>query len=993
MRTMFSFQETIMLLEKFWSDRGCLMWHPHNSQVGAGTMNPATALRVLGPEPWNVAYVEPSIRPDDGRYGVNPNRLQQHYQYQVILQPAPEDPQEIYLESLAAIGIDMRYHDIRFVEDNWEQPAIGAWGLGWEVWLDGQEITQFTYFQQVGGIPLESIAVEITYGIERILIATQNVTSFRDIQWVENITYGDVNLQSEQEHSRYYFEVADVDRLRKLYELYKSEAESALDDGLVLPAYDYALKCSHTFNVLDTRGSVGTTERAVFFREMRGLVRKIAQSYLEQRQDLDFPLLIENISTTSETPHTDLPDDPESSVEYLLEIGVEELPVADLDDAIKQLKEFVPELLIRSRLLYSSVSVNGTPRRLVVIIKDLSKDNTDNAKIVRGPAAKHAYDTDGKPTKAAKGFARSQGIAIDDLEIHSIDDGEYVVAILLEEKTDMPEVMVKLILETIGKLNFQKTMRWMSGDNSTAFPRPIRWIVSLLGSNVLPFSYAGVIAGRESRGLRSLSSTPICIPEADAYSSIMLDNRIIVDESERRNIIGSAGLELSLTVGGKMLDDSDLLSEVANLVESPKVFLGEFDRQYLDIPQEVLMAVMKKHQRYFPVLDDGNLMPYFVGVHNADVEDSDLVIQGNEKVISARFADASYFVEADSKHNLQEFRQDLARLVFQEQLGSMLDKSDRIEKIAVELAKYFGLETEQIATVTRAAHLAKADLATQMVVEMTSLQGVIGREYAVRSGEANQVAKAIEQHYWPLKIDGDLPENIPAVIVGLADRLDSLVGLLSVGLKPTSATDPFGQRKMALGCVQLLLGKNLDLDLRVALEIAAQAQPVKVEGVVKQATSFILKRFQGLLRDRGYRHDVLEAVLSAQGYNPHRALQSVDDLTTWVTRDDWSTILDSFARCVRILPEDEESILVDHRLFSCESETELWEALSNISPSDTVDDFLSSFAGIVPAVTSFFDEVLVMTDDLDVRSNRFALLRSVAQMADGVVDMSKLDGF
>ena len=637
--------------------------------------------------------------------------------------------------------------------------------------------------------------------------------------------------------------------------------------------------------------------------------------------------------------------------------------------------------------------MNGTPRRLVVIIKDLSKDNTDNAKIVRGPAAKHAYDTDGKPTKAAKGFARSQGVEIDELEIRSIDDGEYVVAILLEEKMDMAGVMVKVVPEIIGKLNFQKTMRWMSGDNSTAFSRPIRWIVSLLGSHVLPFSYAGIMAGRESRGLRSLSSTHICIPEADAYPSIMLDNRIVVDESERRDFIASTGLELALTVGGKMLDDPDLLSEVANLVESPKVFLGEFDPQYLDIPQEVLMAVMKKHQRYFPVLDDGNLMPYFVGVHNADVEDSDLVIQGNEKVISARFADASYFVEADSKHNLQEFRQDLARLVFQEQLGSMLDKSDRIEIIAVDLAKYFGLKTEQIATVTRAAHLSKADLSTQMVVEMTALQGVIGREYAIRSGESNQVAKAIEQHYWPLKIDGDLPETIPAVIVGLADRLDSLVGLLSVGLKPTSATDPFGQRKMALGCVQLLLGKELDLDLRVALEIAVQAQPVKVESVVTQATSFILKRLQGLLRDRGYRHDVLEAVLSAQGSNPYRALQSIDDLTTWVAREDWSTILDSFARCVRILPKNDELVLVDKGLFSSGSERDLWGALSSIGPSDTVDDFLNDFTSIIPAVTSFFDDVLVMDDDLDVRSNRIALLRSVVQMADGIVDMSKMDGF
>ena len=512
MKTILSFQKAIILLEKFWSDYGCLIWHPHNNQVGAGTMNPATALRVLGPEPWNVAYVEPSIRPDDGRYGVNPNRLQQHYQYQVVLQPAPEDPQEIYLKSLAALGIDMRYHDIRFIEDNWEQPAIGAWGLGWEVWLDGQEITQFTYFQQVGGIPLELIAVEITYGIERILIAIQNVSGFRDIQWVGNITYGDVNLQSEQEYSRYYFEVAGMDRLRSLYDLYKSEAESALNVGLVLPAYDYALKCSHTFNVLDTRGSIGTTERAVFFRDMRGLVRRIAQRYIEQRQSLDFPLLVEAHAIASETSVVDLPDNPETSVDYLLEIGVEELPVADLDNALKQLKEYVPSLLVQSRLSYASVHVNGTPRRLVVLIKDLSPDQTNNEKIVRGPAVKHAYDPDGKPTKAAKGFARSQGISIDELETRSIDDGEYVVAVILEVGRELPDVMVEIVPEIIRMLSFHKTMRWTSGENSIAFPRPIRWIVSLLGSDVLPFSFAGIMSGRESRGLRSQPTTP------DSYS-------------------------------------------------------------------------------------------------------------------------------------------------------------------------------------------------------------------------------------------------------------------------------------------------------------------------------------------------------------------------------------------------------------------------------------------------------------------------------------------
>ena len=267
-----------MALDRFWAQHGCLIWQPYNHQVGAGTMNPATALRVLGPEPWNVAYVEPSIRPDDGRYGENPNRLQQHFQYQVILKPDPGNPQELYLESLQALGLNLAAHDVRFVEDNWESPALGAWGLGWEVWLDGQEITQFTYFQQAGGLVLDPVSVEISYGLERILIALQRVRGFRDIQWSSALTYADVNLQSEQEYSKYYFEVADVERLRTQFDSYESEARTVLAAGLVLPAYDNVLRCSHAFNVLDTRGAVGVTERAQFFKRMRNLTRQVKRS-------------------------------------------------------------------------------------------------------------------------------------------------------------------------------------------------------------------------------------------------------------------------------------------------------------------------------------------------------------------------------------------------------------------------------------------------------------------------------------------------------------------------------------------------------------------------------------------------------------------------------------------------------------------------------------------------------------------------------------------
>ena len=284
------FQSIILALQRYLGRAGlpdlAAVLHPG----GRRHVNPATFLRVLGPEPWNVAYVEPSIRPDDGRYGENPNRLQQHYQFQVILKPDPGNPQELYLQSLEAIGIDPRQHDIRFVEDNWESPALGAWGLGWEVWLDGQEITQFTYFQQAGGIVLDPVSVEITYGLERIAMALQRVRNFRDIRWNSSRKYGDVNLQGEQEHSKYYFEVADVERLRQMYHLFEAEALTALDKT-GLPAYDYVFKCSHTFNVLDARGAIGVTERQALFSRMRDLSRKVAEAYLAQRQELEYPWL------------------------------------------------------------------------------------------------------------------------------------------------------------------------------------------------------------------------------------------------------------------------------------------------------------------------------------------------------------------------------------------------------------------------------------------------------------------------------------------------------------------------------------------------------------------------------------------------------------------------------------------------------------------------------------------------------------------------------
>ncbi len=284
-------QEIVMRLERYWAEQGCIIQQPYDIEVGAGTMNPATTLRVLGPEPWRVAYVEPSRRPADGRYGENPNRLQHYYQFQVIIQPAPVEIQEMYLESLKALGIEPGDHDIRFVEDDWESPTIGAWGLGWEVWLDGMEITQFTYFQQVGGIDMDPVAAEITYGIERIAMFVQKVDNVYDLEWVGKIKYGDVHHRGEVEHSTYNFEVSDADMLFRLFSMYEAEAERTLGKGLVMPAYDYVLKCSHVFNLLDARNAISVTERTGYISRVRAIASECCEAYVKQRKEMGFPLM------------------------------------------------------------------------------------------------------------------------------------------------------------------------------------------------------------------------------------------------------------------------------------------------------------------------------------------------------------------------------------------------------------------------------------------------------------------------------------------------------------------------------------------------------------------------------------------------------------------------------------------------------------------------------------------------------------------------------
>jgi len=1003
-----SMQEVIRRLHEYWAARGCTIWHPYSEKVGAGTMNPATVLRVLGPEPWNVAYVEPSFRADDGRYAENPNRFQMHNQYQVILKPDPGNPQELYLGSLEAIGLDRNRHDIRFVEDNWESPALGAWGLGWEVWLDGQEITQFTYFQQAGSLPLDPVSVEITYGIDRIVMYLQRKTEAWSIDVDGQHTFADLYRAAEIEHCVYNYELADVERLKTLFDIYQAEATACIERGLAIPAYDYVLRQSHTFNLLDARGAVGVTERAKLFANMRRQAHEISKLYMEQRQEEEYPWLNgdQRLETGDQRPETGDAVSPShqspvsSHQSFLLEIGSEELPADDVPLGIAQIEEKLTALLAENKLEYAELRVTGTPRRLVAHITELAPRQADEVVEKRGPSADRAYDEDGNPTRAAQGFARGQGVDVDDLEIRD----KYVYAVQRVEGKPTSEVLPELCVALLDGLRWNKAMRW--NESGASYPRPLRWIVALYGEQVVPFTWANVPSGRDSRKPRfreldanSFGTFPV--QSSDAYFEAVAAQGVLLSRDERREQIADLVQESAASVGGQTPADEALLDEVTDLVEAPQAVLGAFDQVYLDLPAPVLIGVMKKHQRYFPVLNPaGEMMPHFVTIANSDgLAHPEVVRRGNEGVIRARYADAAFFYRQDTAKPLEAFTPDLATLTFHERLGSMLDKVGRLQQLAPQIGEMLHASVEESTTIARAAALSKSDLVTSMVVEMTSLQGIMGEIYARQSGEPPAVAAAIREHYLP-RAAGDVnPETAPGLALSLADKLDSLVGLFAVGAIPTGSADPFGLRRAALGVVHNLLATETDFDLSAALLRAAALQPVEVTDAARAETQdFVVRRLQGVLLDAGYAHDVVEAVLAARGHNPYAAQRACAALGILVDQPWWEEAFTAYARCARITRGVDEPLALNPAAYSEPVEQHLHDAYEGAAnqmnatdePAHVLGDVLHTLQA---PINAFFESVLVNAEDEMVRKARLALVQRIAALPAAVADLSQLQGF
>ncbi len=992
------YQELVFALQKFWADKGCIIAEPYDVEKGAGTMNPFTFLRVLGPEPWNVAYTEPSRRPADGRYGDNPNRLYQHHQLQLIMKPSPDNIQELYLDSLAAIGIEAAKHDIRFVEDNWESPTLGAWGLGWEVWLDGMEITQFTYFQQVGSQDVKPVAVEITYGLERLSMYIQGVENVYDVEWAEGVTYGDIFHQNEFEQTSYAFDLSDEDLLFDLFEKYEAEAVRVIKLGYVHPAYDYVLKCSHTFNLLDARGAISVSERTAFIGRVRKLARMCAEVYLQQREKLGYPLLnksfkLEALSFKENASPLKAQSSKLKAQNLLLEIGTEEIPAHAMPAILEQLKTLAEKSLKDSRIEFGNVQTLGTPRRLALLVENVASRQADVEDEKRGASAKIAFDADGKPTKAAIGFAKKNNVRPEDLIVR---DG-YIYAVIREQGKSSAEIFATLLPKIICDLNFPNNMRWGSLDFK--FIRPLRWIVALFGDEIIPFEVANVKSGRTSRGHRFLSAGDFEISAAENYVDACEKNFVVVDQNKRRELITAQINEVAASKGGVAEITDDLLEEVLYLVEYPTALAGSFEEKYLQLPAEAVITPMRDHQRYFPVKTaDGKLLPLFITVRNGGKDFIEIVQHGNERVLKARLEDAQFFFNEDRKKSLEAHREKLKTVVFQEGLGSVYEKTERLVKLVEKISDMLGVTADERKNSIRAAQLSKADLVTGMVTEFTELQGVMGREYAKLDGEAAEVCAAIDEHYMPRFAGDAQPKSTAGKILSLADKIDNIVATFSRGLVPTGSQDPFALRRQALGIVNQLTAARQSVSIREIVELAMDllniTDKVGREKIQSEVADFMRLRVKNVLSN-STRYDVIDAVLD-DADDVFAVTLKASAVEQFLATPDAVKVIQSFVR-VSNLAKKADSTDMDEKLFELDAEKVLFRAFEavKVAADELIakKDFLGALdvlKKLSAPIDSFFDSVMVMDENLSVRKNRLALLKSTDNLLAKIADFGKI---
>lgn len=680
------------------------------------------------------------------------------------------------------------------------------------------------------------------------------------------------------------------------------------------------------------------------------------------------------------------------------EIGTEEIPAFDLAGAVKQLSTMVPSLLDDAAIPHGAVKIFSSPRRLIVIAEEIPEATEEKNEVFKGPSAKIAFDAEGNPTKAAQGFARGKGVDPSSLVV---EDG-YVYARTHTPSVNVASLLSSVLDKIIHGLSWPRSQRW--GVQSEYFTRPVRWIVALFGSEVIDFTFAGLVAGRITYGHRFLAPGPFEVADADSLVDVVRSASVVPSEVEREQVIREGVAKAEAETGFTAVLHPKTLVEVINLAEYPTVLVGTFDEEFLKVPEEIIVDAMLVHQRYFPLYDkDGKLTNRFIVVSNGDPACAETIIDGNERVVRARLYDAKFFYDEDLKQPLESYVDRLGEVVFQEKLGTMLDKTNRIQRLADHLAEDAGLTGQDLSDVERAARLCKADLVTSAVVEFTSVQGVMGSYYAAASGETDQVAQAIEQHYRPRFAGDEAPDTVVGKIVAIADKLDTVCGLFAVGQGPTGSSDPFALRRSAIGIVAMLSGDNaVEVSLVAAIDAALasytqQGIEFDVDAARRDVIEFFITRTKVMMRDAGNSIDAIDAVLSAGIQEPVELINCVSALEA--ARSEQPEVFEDLATAyarANNLCDSEFGTEVNEGLLS-EVEQALVHAVdlaeSNVASALENNNYaaaLAELAALRKPIDLFFENTMVMDEDQALRENRLRLLNSFVAVFANVADFALL---
>jgi glycyl-tRNA synthetase beta chain len=686
--------------------------------------------------------------------------------------------------------------------------------------------------------------------------------------------------------------------------------------------------------------------------------------------------------------------------DLLIEIGTEELPPKALLKLSNAFTGGITDGLMKAELSFNAIESFASPRRLAVVVKGLDSAQADKEVERRGPAVAAAYDADGKPTKATEGFARSCGVTADQLETLKTDKGDWLAYRSTQKGQATAELIPAILIDALNKLPIPKRMRW--GDLDSEFVRPVHWVVLLFGDEVIDTEILSVRSGRDTWGHRFHYPDPICISEPSGYAAILKDTgKVLADFAERRELIRQQVTDAAKAAGGTAVIDESLLEEVTGLVEWPTAVVGSFEKRFLDVPPECLISAMKGHQKYFHMVDDaGKLMPNFITLSNIDSRHPEYVREGNERVIRPRLTDADFFWNQDRKQKLEAYSESLKSVVFQQKLGTVYDKSQRVADLAAKIATMIGGDAK---LASRAATLAKCDLMSNMVGEFPELQGIMGRYYAQHDGEPSEVAAALDEQYMPRFAGDTLPQSKTGQSLAIADKLDTLIGIFGIGQLPSGDKDPFALRRAALGALRIIIEQRLDLDLLEMLNHASASNKglFDNDSVTIQVFDFMMGRLKAYYQEQSIAPDTFEAVLVQRPTRPLDFDARLKAVTAFRQLSEAESLAAANKRISNILKKSEESIptKVDGKLLQESAEKALHkdiEAMAKkVAPLFAKRDYesaLKQLAGLREVVDNFFDQVMVMAEDPKIRANRLALLGQLRGLFLEVADLSQLQG-